>query len=493
MSGRSAVTVAVMLATTMVSLDTTIANVALPHMQGGVSATQDQIAWVLTSYLVATAVMTPLSGWLAGRFGRRRLLLSSIAGFTAVSILCGVAQSLFQLVAFRTAQGLFGASLIPLSQAVLLDAYPQNQHPRAMAIWAAGAMVAPIFGPVIGGWLTDRYSWHWIFFINLPIGLAAFLGVSLFAAADRPDKSRLFDFFGFSTFSLGIAAFQLLLDRGQFKDWFASGEIRIEAMVSAFFLFLFVLHTLTADRSFFNRALLADRNFIMASITAAVVGGLFNASLALLPSMMQTLLGYPAVTTGIAMAPRGLGSLAGFFLISRMIRCFGPRSVLAAGLCLMCLTQWQMSQFALSMDMAPVIRSSFLQGLGIGFSFIPSSTIAFSMLAPALRTEGAAIFNLIRTLGGSVGISLTQTHLVRNTQAFHSLLAEHVRLDNPLAHPPFLLPPFDLSTTTGVARIDAEVTRQASMLAYVADFRTLMLAALASLALLMLMRSPRPK
>ncbi|MDR3436097.1 DHA2 family efflux MFS transporter permease subunit [Telmatospirillum sp.] len=488
-TSRRLITGSIMLATIMDSLDSTIANVALPHIRGSISATQEQVAWVLTSFLLAMAVTTPLTGWLAGRIGRKRVFLWSIAGFTTVSVACGLASSLFEIVLFRTLQGVCGAALIPLSQAVLLDINRPEDHGRAMAIWSGGVMVAPIFGPIVGGWLTDHASWRWIFYINLPIGILAFLGVLAFTTEYRVKGLRTFDFFGFCSLGLGIGALQLILDRGEIQDWFASPEICIEATVAGLCLYLFIVHTVTtSEQSFFNRALLRDRNFLTGTLVGGVIGLLFNATLALIPSLLHDLLGYPAVATGVAMAPRGIGSLLSIIVVGRLVGHLDSRLILAVGLSLMCLAQVSMSGFSLQMDVWPIIWSSLIQGMGVGFSFVPLSTLAFATLDPGLRTEGAAIFTLMRTLGGSTGIAITQALLTRNTQAVHAMLVEHLRFDNPLARPPFLADSFSLSTSIGLARLDVEVTRQATMVAYVENFRTMLLLGVVLIATLPLLR-----
>ena len=293
-----AITISIMLATVMNSLDTTIANVALPHIQGSVSASQDQITWVLTSYIVAATIMTPMTGWLSGRIGRKLLFQVSIFGFTVASVLCGMAGSLGQIVGFRLLQGLFGAALIPLSQAVLLDIWPKEKHGFAMAVWAAGAILGPIMGPALGGYLTDNYSWRWVFFINIPIGILAYTGVWMFISNNKHDIPKKFDFFGFGMLTMFIAAFQLMLDRGPTQDWFSSAEIWTEALVAGTALYLFTVHSLTAKNPFFDRALMRDRSFVVATVVGFFLGILLYSSMALLPALLEVLMGYPVVTTG---------------------------------------------------------------------------------------------------------------------------------------------------------------------------------------------------
>ncbi|THD58722.1 DHA2 family efflux MFS transporter permease subunit, partial [Phenylobacterium sp.] len=346
---RWPITISIMLATVMNSLDTTIANVALPHMQGSVSASPEQITWVLTSYIVAAAIMTPLSGWLADRIGRKRMFLISIGGFTFASMLCGIATSLPEIVIFRLLQGVFGAALIPLSQAVLLDINPPEKHGQAMAIWGAGAILGPILGPALGGYFTEDFSWRWCFYINLPIGILAFLGVLFFISGDRLARAKKFDFLGFGMLTLFIGAFQLVLDRGPSQDWFHSQEIWTETILAGVGLWVFVIHTLTTSHPFFDKALMRDRNFVTASIFGFFIGILLFSTMALLPPMMQTLLGYPVLTSGLVSMPRGVGSFVAMFAVGRLIGKVDTRLILLTGLLISCVALWQMLNFDLSM------------------------------------------------------------------------------------------------------------------------------------------------
>jgi DHA2 family multidrug resistance protein len=315
------ITASIMLATIMQGVDNTIANVALPHIQGSLSAAQDQIAWVLTSYIVAVAIMTPLTGWLAGRLGIKYVFLFSVAGFTLASALCGSATSLSQLVFYRLLQGACGAGLVPLSQSVLMQINPPERHGQAIAIWGIGVMLGPIFGPMLGGWLTQDYSWRWIFYINLPVGVITSLGILVFIRETRHTHREAFDFFGFVTLSIAVGALQMLLDRGELKDWFNSTEIWAEAAISGVAFYLFIVHTATAsDRSFINLDLLKSPNFMAGTVLMFFVGGILSGTLALLPTMLQSLMNYPVFTTGLVTAPRGIGTMVAMFLVGRMIQ-----------------------------------------------------------------------------------------------------------------------------------------------------------------------------
>ncbi len=487
---RWPITISIMLATVMNSLDTTIANVALPHMQGSVSASSDQITWVLTSYIVSAAVMTPLSGWLSDRIGRKRMFLISIGGFTLASMLCGIATTLPEIVIFRVLQGLFGAALIPLSQAVLLDINPPEKHGEAMAIWGAGAILGPILGPALGGWFTEHMSWRWCFYINLPVGIFAFLGVLFFISGDRLRKAKRFDFLGFGMLTLFIASFQMVLDRGPSQDWFQSREIWTETILAGVGLWVFVIHTMTTSHPFFDRALLRDRNFVTASVFGFFIGILLFSTMALLPPMMQTLMGYPVLTSGLLSMPRGVGSFCAMFLVGRLVGRVDTRAILFAGLLISCVALWQMMHFDLSMGQGAFIVSGLIQGVGVGLLFVPLSTLAFATIPAWLRPEGSSVYTLIRNLGSSVGISIMNALVVANTQTVHASLAGKVVASDPVVRA--TLPRmFDPATTAGITALNTEVTRQASMVAYVDDFRLMFIITIACMPMLLIMRKPR--
>jgi MFS transporter, DHA2 family, multidrug resistance protein len=483
---RTLITVSVMLASVMSALDTTIANVALPRIQGSVSATQDQITWVLTSYIVAAAIMTPLSGWLAGQVGRKTVFLYSVVGFTVASMLCGAAQSLPQIVLARLIQGLCGAALIPLSQAVLLDINPPARHARAMAVWVMGATLGPIVGPALGGWLTENYNWRWVFYINVPFGILAVLGIMSFLPEAAIRKSR-FDFFGFIALSVAIASLQIMLDRGQLKDWFSSTETWIEATVAAVSLYLFIVHMLTTTaQRFVSPALFKDRNFLTGNVFIFIVGAVLYATLALLPPLLQDLLNYPVVTTGLVTAPRGLGTLAAMFIVGRLIGKVDIRLIIASGFALAAASSWQMTGFDVQMDSSMVVWSGVLQGLGTGFVYVPLAAAAFATLTPALRNEGTAIFSLTRNLGSSIGISIVNTLLTRNTQVVHAALGEHVSRYNPVLRAQ--MPGGGSPSLRTLAGLNATVTEQAAMIAYNNDFKLMMVLSLAAIPLVLLLR-----
>lgn len=480
---RVLITASVMLASIMQALDSTIANVALPRIQGSLSATQDQMTWVLTSYIVSAAIMTPLTGWLAGQVGRKRVFLYSVVGFTVASALCGLAQSLPEIVVARLAQGLCGAALIPMSQAVLLDINPPAQHAKAMAIWVTAVTIGPILGPALGGWLTDNYSWRWVFYINVPFGILSFLGILTFMSETPLRRSR-FDFFGFAALSLAIGAFQLMLDRGQLKDWFSSGEIVAEAIVAGLALYLFMVHMLTTEEApFISPGLFKDRNFITGNIFIFIVGVVMYATLALLPPLLQDLLNYPVVLTGLVTAPRGIGTLVAMLIVGRLMGKVDARLIIAFGFCLTALSLWQMTGFYIQMGSSSVVWSGVVQGLGTGFVYVPLAAITFATLAAQFRNEGTAVFSLLRNLGSSVGISVVQALWTRNTQAMHSRIAEALTPFGSL--PNGQLPP---STPAGLAALNHAVTAQAEMIAYNNDFKLMMILTMCALPLVLLLR-----
>src|SRR5919206_131522 len=490
---RGVLTLCVMLATIMQALDTTIANVALPYMMGSLSATLDQINWVLTSYIVAAAIMTPVTGFLTARFGRKRVFLVTVAGFTGASVLCGIAGSLEQMVLFRLLQGVFGAPLVPLSQSVLLDSYPKEKHGSAMALWGIGVMVGPILGPTLGGWLTEYYNWRWVFYINLPVGILTFLGLSAFLSESVRNIELSFDWFGFLMLSLCIGSLQMMLDRGEQLDWFGSREIVLEAALAGLAFYMFLVHTFTSERPFISPAMFRDRNFAVGLFFIFIVGIILLATLALLTPYLQNLMGYPVLTAGTVLAPRGIGTMVAMMIVGRLIARVDPRLLVLFGLVLTAAVLWEMTGFTPDVSKWTLIRTGIVQGLGLGFMFVPLSTITFATLAPAYRTQGTALFSLMRNLGSSIGISFVTFLLGRNTQVMHADLAAHVTPFNQALHLPGVARIWDLGSAAGRAALNGEITRQATIVAYVDDFKLMMIVALAAMPLIFLLRKAKPQ
>ena len=486
-----AVTAAVMVPAVMYALDTTIANVALPHMQGSLSATQDQVAWVLTSYIVASAIMTAPTAWLAARFGRRNYFAFAVIGFTVASGLCGAAQSLEQIVAFRLMQGLFGASLIPLSQSILLDTYPPEKHGSAMAMWGVGVMIGPILGPTLGGYLTELYGWRYVFYINLPIGIASVVGILLVVREHADNRRFPFDVIGFAFLSIAVGAFQLMLDRGEGEDWFVSTEIQIEAMVAATALALFVVHSLTAERPFVSLALFRDRNFVLGTVLMFLVGLLLYSVMALLPPFLQHLKDYPVTAIGEIIAPRGVGTMLAMLIVGRLVARIDPRNFIVVGLLIAAWASWDMTQFTLEVSYRHLLFNGFVQGFGLGLIFVPLTTITFSTLAASLRTEGTGIYALLRNLGSSIGISMVVAVLSHQTDVNRIELSWRANFDAEQVREMYAAGGSSLDRLQAITVIYDELVRQAAMIAYLDDFRLIFWLTLAPIPLVLMIRRRR--
>jgi DHA2 family multidrug resistance protein len=487
---RGIITVCIMLATIMQALDTTIANVALPYMQGSLSTTQDQINWVLTSYIVAAAIMTSPLGWMAQRFGRKKLFAVCTAGFTVASMLCGVAQTIEQMVAFRLLQGVFGAALVPLSQAVMLDIYPPERRGSAMAIWGMGVMLGPIMGPTLGGWLTDSYSWRWVFFVNLPFGVLTTVGIWIFMRETPVRRDIPFAWFGFLMLSLGIGALQMMLDRGQELGWFDSNEIIIEAALTIIGFYFFLADATTSARPFISLRIFGDWNFSIALIFMFLIGIILLASMALVTPFIQNLLGYPVLASGYLLGTRGIGTFFAMMVVGRLSGKVDPRIMIFIGLTLATVSMYVMVGWTLDVSARAIAIDSVAQGLGLGFVFVPLNTIAFATLPGELRTEGAALWTLIRNIGSSVGISVVIAELTNMISTFHADLVEHVTPFNDGLRLPDAAMLAERSLAN-LATLDGLVTQQAAMLAYSNDFLLMTFVSLAAFPLLALIRSPK--
>ncbi|MBC3766484.1 DHA2 family efflux MFS transporter permease subunit [Neptunicella marina] len=485
---RGLITLSVMLTTIMQALDTTIANVALPHMQGSMGATQDQIAWVLTSYIVAAAICMPLTGFLSARFGRKRLFLWSVVGFTLTSMLCGAAQSLEQIVIFRLLQGVFGASLVPLSQSVLLDTYPKEKHASAMAMWGVGVMLGPILGPSLGGWLTEYYNWRWVFYINLPFGLLAWFGLMAYVKETPIDNNRRFDYLGFGLLSLAIGALQMMLDRGHTLDWFNSMEVVIECGLAALCFYLFIAHMFTSKNPFIEPGIFKDRNFSVGLLFIFVVGIILLATMALLPPFMQNLMGYPVIDVGMILAPRGFGTMAAMMTVGKLAGKVDVRWNILLGLILTSFSLWEMTLFTADSTASDIIRTGVVQGLGLGFIFVPLSTLSFATLNPKYRNEGTALFSLMRNIGSSIGISVVMTYFAQKTQANHAAFAGFMSIDNQALTQATEIGALNISSMAGLEQLNNMVTREAAVMAYLQDFRLMMYVTLIAIPMLLLFK-----
>jgi DHA2 family multidrug resistance protein len=487
---RLLVTICVMMATIMQVLDITIANVSLPYMQASLSATLDQVSWVLTSYVVAAAVMTSPVGWLAGRFGIKKLLVTCVTGFTLASMLCGIAQSIEEMVLFRVLQGMFGAALVPLSQSVMLDIYPPERRGWAMSLWGLGVMIGPIMGPMLGGVLTEYYSWRWIFYINLPVGIATVLGLLTFMNETGGNRALAFDWLGFAALGIAIGALQLMLDRGEQLGWFDSREIVLTAVVSAAAFYFFIAHSLTSERPFIPIEIFRDRNFIIGLVFMFVVGIMMVATMALMAPMLQSLMGYPILDAGVLLGTRGVGMAVTMVIAGPLMARVDGRILLSLGL-LLCVVSLRYSiDFTPDTARRTIVWVSMLQGAGLGLMFVPLNTISLATIPPALRTQGTAMWTLIRNLGGSIGVSVVIANFSNKSILMHARLAESVTPFNQAMADP-MAAMLDPATDTGRALLENLIAQQASVIAYANDFKLMTIAALLSFPLILLIRTKR--
>ena len=497
---RGLITASAMMSVLMQALDSTIANVALPYMQGSLAASGDEITWVLTSYVIAAAIMTAPVGWLAVRFGRKRLFITCLTGFTVTSMMCGAAQSLEQMVVFRLLQGMCGAALVPLSQATMLDIYPFDRRPQAMALFGMGVMLGPILGPTLGGYLTDMYNWRWVFYVNLPFGILSIAGLALFMPKTSPKSELRFDWTGFGVLAMGIGCLQLMLDRGQDQDWFSAREIIIEAVLAGLGFYLFIVHMLTAEKPFLAPAVFRDRNFVCCMSLMFSVQVVLMSSSALLAPYLQNLAGYPVSTAGVAMAPRGIGTAVGMFLASRMAHGFDQRKVMAAGLIILGWTLYDMSAWTPDISRQELMLTLLVQGFGMGLVFNPMTVVAFTTLSAPLRGDATSLQALARNIGAAMGISVTTFMLARSMQALHQDIGAYVTPFNralqaggavgsylPLAPAPGAL----VTVQQSEAMLDRMVNVQASIIAYNNDYRMMTFVVVPPLLLLLLMRRPK--
>jgi DHA2 family multidrug resistance protein len=487
---RGLLTMALMLGTVMQVLDTTIANVALPHMAASLGASENEINWVLTSYIVAAAIATPMTGWLSDRLGQKRLFVISVIGFTTASVLCGIATSLDEMVLFRILQGLCGAMIAPLAQTVMLNINPRERIGQAMAIYGAGIMVGPIIGPTLGGWLTETYDWRWVFLVNLPVGILCVFMLLLYMP-DTDIKERRFDFFGFGMLAIGVGALQLMLDRGADNDWFNSTETWIELGLVISGFWVFVVHCLTAKNPFVDLRIFKDRNFSMGSVFMFLIGITLFSGLALLPPLLQNLMGYPVIFTGLVMAPRGVATMASMILVGKLSNRVDPRLLMFAGITMMTFSLYQMTGFNLQMDYWPVITTGMLQGFGMGFVFVPLTTLTFATLENKYRPDGTSMYSLVRNMGQGVGISLVSAVLTNMLQVNHEELGERLTATAPQVANQF--PQLLTHNSQMTSLIDLLVQQQAAMLSYLDDFVLMMWLSLAAIPIILLLRGTKPK
>jgi DHA2 family multidrug resistance protein len=488
---RNMVTICAMTATIMQALDTTIANVALPYMQGSLSASQDQINWVLTSYIVAAAIMTAPVGWIANRFGRKRIFIICSAGFTVASVMCGLAQDISQMVLFRLLQGVFGAALVPLSQAVMLDSYALHERAKAMAIWGMGVMMGPIMGPSLGAWLTETYSWHWVFFVNLPFGIVTVIGLLVFMDETKQDSDLRFDWFGFAALAIGIGSMQVALDRGEQLGWLESNEIIAEIIVSAIGFYYFFAHSLTTAKPFIQFAIFKDRNFVSGCVFMAVMGLVLFSTMALSSPYLQNVIGYPIITAGLLLATRGCGTFVAMMLVGRFMKYIEARTLIISGLALMALSLFFMTGWTDQTDVPTIIVVSVAQGFGLGLVFVPLSTVAFLTLPNHLRTDGTSMLTLMRNVASSIGISVVIAQLTEGGRRVYAILSEHINPFNQALQMPDVRSMIDLNSDGGRALADAAVGIQAQIIAFSLDYQMVMIITLCAIPLAIMIGSSK--
>jgi DHA2 family multidrug resistance protein len=486
---RALITLCVMSGNLMQSLDASIANVSLPYMQGTLSTSADEINWVLTSYVIAAAIMTAPVGWMAVRFGRKNLHVACMVGFVAASMLCGAADTLAQMVCFRVIQGICGAALVPLSQATMLDIYPFERRAQAMAIFGMGVMVGPIIGPTLGGYLTETYNWRYVFYVNLPFGVLAVTGLLIFLPKAMPRRELRFDWTGFAVLAMGVGALQLMLDRGQTRDWFSAREIVVETVLAGLGLYLFVVHMFTAEHPFLPPGLFKDRNFVAGVLMVLFTATVMLSSSALMAPYLESLAGYPVATAGWSMAPRGVGVMIGMQLASRVSNLVDERKVMAAGLLVLGVALYSMSDWTPDVSQSRMMATLLLQGFGIGFVFNPMTVMAFTTLPAALRGHATSLQALCRNTGQAVGVSVTSLLLVRGTQESHADIAAGITpFDRVLQAGDAASHMLNPATRHGAAMLDRLIDQQAQLIAYNRDFRVMALVVVPPLLLLLVMR-----
>jgi len=492
------IVIAIMSATLMQVLDTTIVNVALPHMQGSLSASPDQISWTLTSYLVASGIFIPLTGYFSDILGRKNYLLWCITGFTLASILCGAAQTLTQLIIFRLLQGIFGAGLVPLSQSILTDIFPQKEHGKAMAIWGTGVMVGPILGPTLGGYLTEVLNWRWTFYVNVPVGIFAVL-LTWKVVPNTIKKIRNMDWVGLVFLSFGIGALQYLLDRGNDAGWLSSGKIKFALSIAVFGIIGFILHSLRKSlkntnemhKSVFDIHIFKDINFTVSSIILAVLGlGLYGA-IVIQPMMLESQFNYPVLTTGLVMAPRGIASMLAMILVGKLVNKYDHRLLIAIGIILSCIGIGVCTFYSPTTDIWWFIWPILLQGFGTGMIFVPLAVIAFSTLPKSMNVDGAGMFSLLRTIGSSIGIAITLTFYTRHGQMAWNQLGGFFNIYNPAFKAYLSQLHVSLMNKNVIVALAGELYKQAQIVTYVNVFAFIMWAFLAMLPLVLMLKSKR--
>ena len=484
------VTIALILAPLVQVFDTAIVSIALRQMQGELSATQDQVAWVLTSYLITLSVFTPLWGAIGAVFGRKRLLLIGIAGFTTFALLSGLSTSLEEILVWRALQGFFGAALLPLAMSTLLSIYKKEDFGIAMAWWGVGVMFGPVFGPTVGGYVVEYFNWRWAFYLNLPIGCVALLMVWMLVPSGGNRPHRPFNYFGFVTLGISIATLQYILDRGERMDWFASTTILTLTLVGGAAFWLFLVNSFTSKTPFIDPAIFRDRNYLGGTLLRTLFGLLLFGSLVLVPPFVQDMGGYPVLTSGFVMAPRGAGTMLASFFVGYILKYVDPRKVIGVAMVLIAATMWQLSTFTEDIDMPTIVINNFIQGLAFGAFVVPLNSVSFTTLPSDLRDAGTSFYALLNNIGRGFGVAIFSTYLAILSQSNQAILSAGVRADNEVFRHLTLPPVWSFTDPAGLAALDRLVVRQAKLLAYIADFQLLAIVIAACIPVLLFMNNP---
>jgi DHA2 family multidrug resistance protein len=484
---RIMITASVMMATTVIITDMTIATIALPHMQGGLSANQDQVSWVMTIYFMMQGVSMSTVGWVAGRFGRKRVFMCTLVGFVICAMLSGQAESISEIMFYRALQGMFSAPVVPISQALMLDSYPRERHSQALAIWGTGVMFAPVMAPVIGGWLTDEYSWRFVFYVSSPFAILAILGVLAFVRETPRNLERRFDWFGFVSLAMALVSLQFMLDRGQSEGWFSSDFIVCAGVLIVLGIYLFVVHSLTTDNTFISPAIFADRNLVIGLIFMFMLGILVLSMNVIMPLFLQNLRGYPILTAALVLMPRGLGTVVGLTVAGRLTSRIDPRAVIIFGFASVAGSAWILSIVTIDADITYFIAAAFLNGVGLGAIWVPLTTVSFWTLPDHLRTEASTLTSLCRNYGSGIGVSVVISVASYSRSTAHAYLAEHTSPYSDTMKAPVLPPEWDIYGAAGLRLLENEVSRQALSIGFLNDFNLLLFGALAAIPMVFLL------
>ncbi len=471
------------------AINMTTAYVALPNIQGNLSARPDQIGWIITAFVVATAVGTVLTGWLSGRFGRRRVFLGSIVGFTVTSALCGIAGGFESLVFYRVLQGFVSAPLLPISQAIMLDTYPRRLHGFAMSIWSLGMIMGPILGPTIGALLTEYYGWRYLFSINIPMGVAAFVAI-LFTLPEAETRKQALDWIGVTSLIVGVSCLQLVLDRGERLDWFDSPEIIIEAVIAVLAMYIFVVHSLTHPRPYINLEIFKDRNFVVGLSLIFMFGIVVFSSLFLLPLFLQNVQDYPVLSAGWIVSVRGIGTMFAMLMGGTLADRFPAKYLILSGLICVGVSNYAMTQWTSEVQFDEIVWITIVNGYGMGLMWVTLTTVTFSTLAPNFRVEGASLFALIRSIGASMGTSVIVAILVRSSQVNYIEMRNHINTFTESLNVLGMPPSWNLDSAAGVAALQKLVLAQAEMVAFLNAFIFLVAVAFVAMPLVFLFKSP---